>query len=128
MTIPTIYARVVEARPELAVDRLRFEPSVMWGSWYRCELTYRPDYESKYGAAFRWLHTDEATALIESHWLRALPSDTAVIANGYARTPIDAFAVVLAESDRQTRYLNFGPSRIECLAEYHVPGSTREVE
>lgn len=127
-----IYARVVAVRPDLAVDRLRFEPSVMWGSWYRCTFPFRPDYESYYGSQFRWLHGDEASALITVKWLEALPVGH-VLAPGGEFEGKSWWSIMVKQPDLTwLRHDRDGPepagfytSMFDALAEFHAPGSTK---
>lgn len=78
--LPTRYTALVAKRPELAVASLFFEPSVMWGSWYRSN-TGRPVNLHDTDARDDWraIHTDEASALIFRRMCEAIPHARALV-------------------------------------------------
>jgi len=114
MNLPLIYSRVTKERPELVVvNHTRGEP-----------LTATKATVSTWvwrGTLDTWVPTQQAEALIESHWLRKLPRSSSVT-NSMDRdgTPLEWF-VVGPQHDGPGR-----PTPLEALAEYFVPGSTKE--
>ncbi len=77
--LPARYTALVAKRPELAVTSLFFEPSVMWGSWYRSN-TGRPVNLHDADARDDWrsIHADEASALIFRRLCEAMPEGSGV--------------------------------------------------
>lgn len=114
MELHDLYARVVIARPELEVPRIVYKPR-----------------DGKFNNVGRWLSGTTrlepawVAALIESHWLRALPHGYGVIRN-YAEAP--TFCVVKDVDDGQTSWGHPFDSPLHALAEFHVHGSTSEAK
>ena len=72
MIDPKRMERLWAACPELRIARLFFEPSVMWGSWYRSGTGLDVDFRDMAHEDVRWLHGDEVEAMIRdrcSLWL-----------------------------------------------------------
>ena len=117
--LPTIYARVTKAKPELAV-------SIDHDKRTKTVLQHRPNgwmlsiQLEGVEVGHRMPEEYEALALIGWKWLEALPMFHC-LAQMHS-SPGSTFAVV---SEDNTRYPTCG-SRLHALAEYHVPGSTKE--
>lgn len=118
MELHEVYQNVVKARPELAVEHL---------AWNRenARSAQRWTLASKRGVFVYELPPRVAESMIESHWLRALPHGYGVIRN-YAEAP--TFCVVKDVDDGQTSWGHPFESPLHALAEFHVPGSTREAK
>ena len=110
---PEIYRRVCEARPELAVLNLAYDPTEK--KW---EHT---DYPC-------WLSESHAHALILAHWENMLPEGEAVIrVKASDGNPVYQMVQIrdFSGDDVVAWSSLYSPSRLEALAEHHVPGSTK---
>jgi len=112
MNLPLIYSRVTKERPELVVvNHTRGEP-----------LTATKAPVSTWvwrGAVDLWVPDDQAEAMIESRWLRLLPVHHGLMRGANTHGPrfyVDGIAEVWP----------CAATPLEVLAEFFVPGSTKE--
>lgn len=114
MELHKIYENVVKARPELGVGLViehRIGPFKRTCWWYE-PLSLRWYSDTPEGEA-------TATALIESHWLRALPDGSRLEKSLHTGRWLVAWA-------HDVRFTDSFVDPLHALAEYHVPGSTAE--
>lgn len=114
MNLPNAYARLIAAKPKLAVCGLKWVPP----------KNGRP--AGRWLAGTALIHPAWAEALIESKLLRALPKGT-----GLAATfdPDEPYRVLRGDENElpfDYETASEGDTPLAALMEFHVPGCTQE--
>lgn len=115
MELHEVYQNVVKARPELGAREN--------GSTFMLSCTDAPTRTwcwMRPSGVNVWVPSQSAEALIESHWLRALPDQHAV------QRVQDRWVVANHNVVDGAEW--WGETPLHALAEFHVPGSTREAK
>lgn len=112
-----IYRRVCEARPECAVKRNGFVGHKLgWGT----EIPFGPQWLDERGKYASLQAEQDALALITDHWTEMLPPERFVY-----RAYEEGNLVWICRSLYGSNHICY-PTRFHALAEFYVPGSTKE--